>query len=536
MRFILLIALSVIPLAAQSVDEKQAMEAFILNETGQSSVVPDHKCGTRYEVMIHAHPEYITPALREAYLRIVSAEPVRQKSVLSPSGYFMLHYDESGSQAVPPGDLSANGLPDYIDSAAVIFEYVRHRQIDEMGYQAPPAQDGNPAIPYHVYFSELNYYGITTPVYMDIDPLPGLNYPSYIQVDNDYQGFPTDGLAGLKVTAAHEFHHAVQLGYNINWDDIYFFEMTSTWMEEMLYPAIDDYLNYLGEFFNSVSNTRFTLASGFYPYANSLYLQMLTALYGEEIVKRIWDNIRSESSLSAIRSALTEQNDSWPASLGEYGLWLFYTGGRSLPGTFFSDAEFFPQIRITSADKLRFDEKFSGEIVVDENASRYMEFAPVAGNVLNIDAVTDSKAAGYRSMTRFSYSPFYPANSPLLNQMIDADTLVVALTNGSDYPQATLLSLSVAGNISLTDIYPFPNPANANEIQIIRFQNVPASASLFIFNLTGDRIATVDAEGASAVRTWNLTNNKGDRIHAGIYIYLLQDEGNTQTGKISVLR
>ena len=48
----------------------------------------------------------------------------------------------------------------------------------------------------------------------------------------------------LKVTAAHEFFHAVQFAYDIG-EDGWFMESTATWMEEHVYDAINDNLQYL---------------------------------------------------------------------------------------------------------------------------------------------------------------------------------------------------------------------------------------------------------------------------------------------------
>ena len=522
-------------ISARSTELSVTLESFIRTQLGDTSGVIDPKCGTRYDMMIHAFPEQVDPDLRQSYLQLKMAAPVREKSLLSPSGGFMLHWDESGPNAVPLTDKSANGIPDYIDSAAVIFDYVRYREVEQMGYQAPPAQNGEPAVPYHIYFSELAYYGLTSPSYVDIPSLPGVNYSSYIEVENDYLGFDTPGLDGLRVTAAHEFHHAIQLGYNIDFNDEYFWEMTSTWMEEVLYPAINDYINYLYDLFNSVSNTRFTLVNGEYPYANSLYLQMISSQYGVDIVRMIWEHIKSAPSLTAIRQVLQEKNTSWAASLGEYGMWLYYTGERTMPGLFYNDAALFPQIRIRPVDEIRFDNSFGGQINVEENANRYIQFSQISGNILNIDVVADGKTAGFRGLTRFTYSEFHPANDPLLNQFVDDDLMIVILTNAEDNAQSFDLSLTTDSFPVTSEIYPFPNPLDMNKTHALRFQNVPASASLYIYNVAGDRIRIVEANGSSSIRTWNLTNERAEPVQAGIYLYVVEHEGARRMGKFSIL-
>ena len=337
MRIILWVGLLIISSFAFQVDQTQQLENYIHNQLTDQPPVNDIKCGTQYIMMIHSLREKIESELYQRYSNKIKQEPEWERSIISSYGYFLLHWMESGENAVPLEDISGNGYPDYIDSAAVIFEKVRQIEVVQMNYTPPPAQDGTALIPYSVYFSARSDYGLTVPSYIDIPSLPGTNYSSYIILDNDYNDsfFHTQGLEGLRVSAAHEYHHAIQLGYNYRYGDLYFWEMTSTWMEEVIYPQINDYFNYLPLLFNNVSNTRFDLYLSVYPYANSIYLQMIESIHGSECIKLIWDRILVEPSLEALKYVLGTYDETWLGSLAEYGLWLFYTGDRSLPGQFF---------------------------------------------------------------------------------------------------------------------------------------------------------------------------------------------------------
>ena len=58
----------------------------------------------------------------------------------------------------------------------------------------------------------------------------------------------------LKVTIAHEFFHTIQYSYffgNILNENIWWLEATATLMEDEVYDSIDDYINYMNNFFNS---------------------------------------------------------------------------------------------------------------------------------------------------------------------------------------------------------------------------------------------------------------------------------------------
>ena len=70
---------------------------------------------------------------------------------------------------------------------------------------------------------------------------------AYCVLDNDYAKaqFPQNTpVQNLKVTAAHEYFHAVQFGYDYTEDD-WFLEGTATWAEDQVFDGINDNVSYL---------------------------------------------------------------------------------------------------------------------------------------------------------------------------------------------------------------------------------------------------------------------------------------------------
>ncbi len=169
-----------------------------------------------------------------------------------------IHYVATTDDAPDPADTDpANGIPDYVDAAALVFEEVWAAQVTDRGYRPPKSDEtsvedgGNELV--DVYVAELGdqgLYGYCTtddPNFVD----PGTTYrygdaSAYCVVDNDYREFPPSsrGLDGLRVTLAHEFFHAIQFAYDVL-EDRWFMESTATWMEDELYDDIDDSLQYL---------------------------------------------------------------------------------------------------------------------------------------------------------------------------------------------------------------------------------------------------------------------------------------------------
>ncbi len=73
---------------------------------------------------------------------------------------------------------------------------------------------------------------------------------SYIVIDNDYAGFGfADPQDPMKVTVAHEFSHACQFAHDYL-ESVWYMECTSTWIEDYVYDAVNDYRNYIPYFYN----------------------------------------------------------------------------------------------------------------------------------------------------------------------------------------------------------------------------------------------------------------------------------------------
>lgn len=168
--------------------------------------------------------------------------PVSDTYAISPSGHFYVHYFLSGQDAPDPEDMDANGVPDYIDQVGIMADSIRHVLVDVMGYD--PEQPDSDGI-YDIYTSNRapGSYGVTTP-----ESPSG----SYIQIDNDFStGYYIPGINTMRLTIAHEFFHAIQLGYRIDIaDNRFFYEMSSTWIEDVVVPDGDDYVYWVWDFFD----------------------------------------------------------------------------------------------------------------------------------------------------------------------------------------------------------------------------------------------------------------------------------------------
>ena len=160
---------------------------------------------------------------------------------------FCVHWARRTSDAPPSGDRDRDGIPDQAEVTRRIVSHVWHREVTDGGYRAPlkdGTRGGNGKL--DVYLANIGDSGVYG-YCVNERRVTGRAYNGYCVLDNDYshREFPSNTpTQNLKVTAAHEFFHAVQFAYDA-YEDPWFMESTSTWIEDEVYDSINDNRFYL---------------------------------------------------------------------------------------------------------------------------------------------------------------------------------------------------------------------------------------------------------------------------------------------------
>ncbi len=228
---------------------------------------------------------------------------------------FCIHYVTEGADAPDPADGDGDLVPDYVETMLAVFEREvrpcetgtaagdcgldaggQNGNLPGQGWRAPPSDGalGGPAGRMDVYIAQLGG-GPGGSLYGALVPDPGQTGPvqsSWQIMDDDYapsEFTTTSGLSALRVTAAHEFHHAVQLAYDAD-VDTWMFESTATHLEDLVYPTIDDYLQYLAEWTPAPAQDRPMATSdpGGKWYATAVWNQWLQARFGPTALQHAW--------------------------------------------------------------------------------------------------------------------------------------------------------------------------------------------------------------------------------------------------------
>ncbi len=547
----------------------RVMALLILFTAPFLSAENGHKCGFPESLEIFSGND---KALQAEYQQQREARYQKTaETYLSPSGHFLVHYDTDGFDAVPTYDRNENLLPDYVEFVANAFDRAWAVEIDSLGFAVPPDDDGNPVTVYNIFCERMNFYGSTSFGFTPVagDPEDVFRFASDISISTDFSfvEYPLitedpivrDSLA-IAVTAAHEFNHAIQLGYRL-WTsnnqpgggirDLWLLESTATYMEEVVATQVNDYLQYIDCFLGSTDLNLTQNNSCDRIYGEVLLFIMLGEVYGNQITREIWEAVRVSPGVEALAAAVDAKGGSLSREMARLAYWTFFTGTNSDSDSPFPDAELF------------FEDEFPDDFIITTNSVAFEE-----NSVRAFISVTENSNnwSGVQMLVAQSGEKTFPANSSTqlnFERSIGKFYLAVAsgnwdLVNPLSRGEFEIL-LSGKGNIveeqsvAMNDLAPlsyqiyevpvvgpinaYPNPVRPETgVSQVTFVNLPLSAKIEIFNINGLHLASVDAAEGETVAFWNMLTKNGDAVSSGVYIYTIVSEGNSRSGKIMVIR
>ncbi|HEX9058609.1 MAG TPA: hypothetical protein VF941_00350, partial [Clostridia bacterium] len=376
---------------------------------------------------------------------------------------------------------------------------------------------------------------------------------SFIRIDNDFKEYNyfTHGFDAARVTLAHEFHHAIQMGcYRYgNSDEVFFHELTSTSMEEFVFSDVNDYYNYLVDYFHYPEDAFYRHGG----YDLAIWNLMLKDLYGFDIIKRQWELFTDNHALSAINTSLNEHQSSFKDALNEFGIWTFYTGYRSISNKYFKESEFYPLIRPVVSTEFNpaifpvtikcqpLSNNFIKVLFKGQNATDTLTVKITDGDVLRaldnpytlLDAglfVFSDSADGSRRIVNNYFSKLTGS----MNVISEVDFFNDKIVNGSQI-------INSEADYAYPDPFYYQNRLNNNQVNIPVSNNDLKSADLRIYSsgmklVYSDRKTIItDPQTDKYVVNWNGMDSDGQRLPTGIYIYVTYSNGNIKKGKLAII-
>lgn len=250
---------------------------------------------------------------------------------------YCVHWAESGADAPPNADTAPrNDIPDQVDRTRAVLGTVWERVVARGGYRAPRPDASGPNDKLDIYLADIGdelLYG-----YCASEPIPrddGRDTTGFCVFDDDYATSQYPSLsprANLQVTAAHEFFHAVQFGYDAGEDD-WLMEGTATWVEDEVFDEVDDNRYYLRNSPLSSPGRPLDHGRGMGVYGTWIWWRFLSERFPESgrtglplVIRQVWraaddsDPSRPGAySVQAVRRVLARHDASLTEAFARFG-------------------------------------------------------------------------------------------------------------------------------------------------------------------------------------------------------------------------
>ena len=518
-------------------------------------------CGTPHLVQAMSAAPELSAEYRARLGKLAQRRPDVQHNLLSPSGRFRVHYDTQGVNAVSPTDEDANNIPDYIDITMAVLDSIWVLQIEQLGYNPPPSDNGlGGGDEYDAYVVELNgrYYGFAYP-----QTAGATTTHSYLEIDNNFTDLgykQTRGLDALRVTIAHEFHHAIQFGYYAKFDGSWWQESTSTWMEEVAYPHIDDYLQYL-TYFLSEPHRAFNsgVFRSLHTYGSAIFSYFLDQRYGRALNRQIWEEVGERKSvhLDHFDRVLRQvEPGGLGVAVGEFAVWNYFTSTRHR-GTYYAEGDKYPTV--PTRDLAIATEAVARDTsLINATGSVYLRLQPqLRPGGVNLFLDADQGAWRRHLLLIGPDSVSVQAVTEPTVQIIDWDQFdeIVLVASSAEHtggayqhffaaqfdPNLTDPDQSAPLATLLKPNYPNPfRPGHHQHTRLLFDLAVPSRKTrLALFTANGTLIWEQDLGERRADEhavLWDGRNAAGHPVASGIYHLLLEADGTAAKRTIAVVR
>lgn len=461
-------------------------------------------------------------------------------SLNSPTGRFVIHYETTGTDAIPTADLNNNGIPDYAEKTAQYADESWQRTI---GYGFPDPLTGS-SEPYPIFLESIgNAYGY----------IQGTNanpHGTFMAINSDFEGFNPDLTIDelIQVTVAHEFKHVVQdgqTGLRSTLESTYWREFDAVLMEDVVYDDANDFYLFIN---TSISifgepdvpvrpESMGELGKGYYKMTFNHYFY---DKYGIQFWVDVWERIEADNRkrfIDAISEELEVRGDTWPEEFARMFAWHMVTDDEFQYNYGFPERRNFPNPDIkyslgtnnvlssnvlqqnsllaqTAADLYQLKKPFPSS---DSYVAIFPNTTDVGSVVLQLNpdrTVNELLTAG-----DYGYH-FYPLNENNLDQV----EFAVVNTNPTNTARYDLI-------VGSADSYELFTWGDANGDQSVGVADASAVLQFLVdsdaYGLTGRNIAATDVSGNFQLTPFDASLIFDQAASGGIFSAVDDDENGS---------
>ena len=490
------------------------------------------------------------------------------------SEYFRFHYSTSGPHAVDTKDINNNLRPDYVEDVIKVFDYVADKLHNEMGYTRPPSdgyysstRDKGGSNHYDIYIRSIpsKYYGYVQPE--EYSQGNGDNerselrneknaFTSYMAIRNNYKKFSLSELENIKVTAAHEYFHAIQFGYD-GWEKPWLLEASAIWMEEEIYDEINDCYQYMKDWFKYPHKS--LDESGFHWYGSFIFFEYIEQhMGGSDTIRKIMEaSVQSNSkekdgSHLAINQALKLNNHSFQKALNGMSVANQIMSSFESKNYSYEEAESYPVDGPNISDIINF--QFGRKDTI--NSSKLSRFGSEYFQVISNDPVLINLTNKSGSLPDLQLNAILKKNdnsySILSSPSINIDPSELKSIFLSIVSQDTIggnwdYQLSVENGKSGTNINspiefvlnrPYPNPFNGS-IKFSLYVIKDSKITIDLIGINGRRIIRLFSGELSSGNhnyNWRGIDQNGNQVSSGVYYIKVSGEKTGEWKPITFLK
>ncbi len=502
------------------------------------------KCGFGLSAQIRLNFDRFTNRQQKELSKILQ-RPASDASLVSPSGFFRIQYNTTGFD-VPNYDPNLT-IEENVMQVALAADSAFNFEVNFLGYPAPPKDNGEGGDDlYDIYITSIRDYGSTEPE----SSLGNQRYTSFIKIHPDYENFYTKGFNAMRATLAHELHHAIQIG-NYTFDrydqDPFFYEMTSTAMEEFVFDTVNDYYAYMPLYFQNTDRS-FNSNNGYNIAIWNLYLK---ERFGYDIIKQQWELFPGMRALDAINNTIFERGSSFQKEFNIFGLWTYFTHERYSKGAeqgfAFEEGMNYPLVRsLIEQSFTPHEDIFTLSLYSSSNTFlRILNGLDTLVIVITNSDINQAKNDP-NVRTNFTYG--------LYDHSIEGSDIITNLyfknTESSDpfsWTTTEILNDSVIINPVLVNenpaaVFPLPFTYGKNG-DYIRFpvnnpKNMNVDFNVYTIGMelvyAGSMLLNPFNEIGGYVVSWNPLDSKNRKLASGVYLYVIKSGDDIQKGKFVV--
>lgn len=467
--------------------------------------------------------------------RSCAERPSLDNTLISPSGNFLIHYNDY-----------YEGITDFANEVASAADSSQKYTVDIMNFRNHiPDSD----MLYDIYIKQLpnGSYGWNCP--------DGNDGASWVVIDDDYIGanYSTSGLDAMKISIAHEYFHAIQRAYvPVPGQNSFFYELSSIWIEDLIYPDINDYIffsQYGDDYFSNPERNM----NSYNGYGLGLYGHYLNEIYDNQIMQRIWEeysfisqngNLDNESVFDAIDSVL--DNDIFNYNSTFVDTWLdfnsrnLFNGNQNSEFHYYSDQFSFNPI---STNPVQIDTIQSISRTLNNRSVKINSFYPYDISIINIQNNSTSNNVKGNICILSENNLINNIGNSFQTDIISSNDVVntVYISDLNSNESEILLSSTFLDLNFSDDIYIYPNPTDEEGNLTLRFNSGIKSENILLklYNLNGKLLKNVNLGSINYttddynIKTVNLFNKN---FSSGIYILSFHIENKIVNKKVTLLK